>query len=109
MPKKMVLQKGISTVTGGNEKYYELVSQKLFESLQKQYKYDEEGKIEDLIRMVHNKCLGLSLSKLGLDPDILKKVIDYMYEHIGAFRIELLSLKILNIELLDDNKFKKLR
>lgn len=109
MPKKTVLQKGISTVTDGNEKYYKLVSQKLFESLQKQYKYDEEGTIEDLIRMVHNKCLSSAFGKLGLDPDRLKKVIDYMYEHIGAFRIELLSLKILNIELLDDNKFKKLR
>lgn len=32
-----------------------------------------------------------------------------MYEHIGAFRIELLSLKILNIELLNENKFKKIR
>jgi hypothetical protein len=109
MTKKTVLQKGILTVTGGNEKYYELVNQKLFESLQKQYKYDEEGKIEDLIKMVHNKCFGSPLGKLGLDPNILKKVIDYMYEHIGAFRIELLSLKILNIELLDENKFKKIR
>jgi hypothetical protein len=79
MAKKTVLQKGISTVTGGNEKYYELVNQKLFESLQKQYKYGEEGKIEDLIRMVQNKCLGSPLSKLGLYPNILKKVIDYMY------------------------------
>jgi hypothetical protein len=59
--------------------------------------------------MVHNKCLGTSLSKLGLDPGIFKKIIDYMYRHIGAFRIELLSLKILKIELLDDNKFKKKR
>jgi hypothetical protein len=77
--------------------------------LQKQYKYDEEGKIEDLIRMVKNKCLASPLGKLGLDPNIFKKVIDYMYEHQGAFRIELLSLKILKIELLDENKFKKIR
>jgi hypothetical protein len=32
-----------------------------------------------------------------------------MYEHIGAFRIELLSQKIVKIELLDDNNFKKIR
>jgi hypothetical protein len=108
MTKKTVLQKGISTVTGGNEKYYELVVKKLFEALQ-QYKYDEQGKIESLIRMIHNKCLGTSLSKLGLDSGILKNVIDYMYEHIGAFRIELLSQKIVKIELLDDNNFKKIR
>ncbi|MDR4950425.1 hypothetical protein [Neobacillus cucumis] len=108
MTKKTVLQKGILTVTGGNEKYYEFVIQKLLNSLH-QYKYDEEGKIEGLIRMVHNKCLGTSLSKLGLDSGTLKKVIDYMNQHLGAFRIELLSLKNVKVELLDDNKFKKIR
>lgn len=102
---KSELQKRIFEVTG-DEKYYELIVKKLYESLKDHYKYDEVGKIEDLITMVENKCAGV-LHKLNLNTDTLKAATKYIMGNIGKFKVELLSVKMINIKLLGDNKFKK--
>lgn len=101
------LQKWCLEATG-NEKYYGLIKDKLYESLRDNYNYNEEADVLDLLKIIEIKCIG-SLHKFDLNSDDLERVMKYIRANISKFKLELLQVKMIKIEMPSVNKFKKVR
>ncbi|MGR9527371.1 hypothetical protein ACSS31_27190 (plasmid) [Priestia megaterium] len=100
------LKEGIISVTG-DERYYDLIKSKLTESLH-HISYNVETGIDSLILMIDTKCIG-SLHEWKLETKTYQLAKGYLDENISYFKTELLMEKGINIEVLNDNKIKKIK